>query len=362
MTLTTTPVAPTYFRARKPKSLLLRVAPATRATFTDSRTHLRTPDRHTRSNELTFREVIVPLDGSPNAEHALPWAIQLADAAGVRVRLVHVHPRMQPGFHERGRPSYYEFDRLLREPMEEYMADLLRRLARSSAVPAVPTLVDGRDVTEHLAELFGGTSDIVVMATRGRNVVSRFFRASALGAVVTSREAPILHVRGYSSPVDLTARPSLRRALAPLDGSVESEGVLPSLAALSRLTDGRQSLLHVIQSPGVFSCGDGTLPEESRALRKGPVAYLDAVAKAWRDELPHVRTSVVWSDKSLAQAILAEAEEQEADFIAMATRPRTQLSRLVLPGVLDRLIRRGRIPVLVVKQRKGDALPRTQHE
>ncbi len=351
--------APTHIRARNPAGPRPRVAASTRVTLSDPRPYLRTRGPRDTSRALSFREVIVPLDGSPYAEHALPWAIQLAHSAGARVRLVHVHPRMQPGFHERGRASYCEFDRLLREPMEEYMADLVRRLARSTAVPTTPTVVDGRDVADHLSELFGSTSDIVVMATRGRNVVSRFFRASPLDAVVSRREAPILHVRGYACPVDLTARPSLRRALAPLDGSAPGVDALPALAALSRLTDGRQTLLQVIQSPGAFSCVDGRVREDMGALGKGPVAYLDTVATAWRHELPHVRTSVVWSDKSPAQAIAAEAEAQRVDFIALATRPRTRLSRLLRPGVVDRLIRRGRIPILVVKQRNDDAFRRT---
>jgi nucleotide-binding universal stress UspA family protein len=298
--------------------------------------------------------VIVPLDGSPYAEHALPWAIQIAALAGAPVRVVHVHAQMQPAFHSRRLELYREFDRLLREPMEEYIADVARRLTRASAITVAPKVVNGRHTTEALSELLASTDDIVVMATRGRNLVSRTLIGSALDAVVQRRDAPILHVRGYSCPVDLTARPSLRHALVPLDGSSESAGVMQPVAALSKLTDGRQTLLRVVQPAGVFSCGDGSACDEACERKNNPIAYLDAIAGDWRSELPHVRTSVVWSEVAPAREILAQAEELDVDFIAMATRPRSWLSRLLRPGIFDRLIRRARAPILVVNQRDED--------
>jgi nucleotide-binding universal stress UspA family protein len=356
MSLYATKPAPANFRALKRDSLL-RVAPTIREKSAKGSVGLNPWVFERPSDNLTFREVIVPLDGSPYAEHALPWALQIASLAGTRLRLVHVHQQMQPAFHERRLALYREFDRLLREPVEEYMAGVVRRIARASTVTVTPTVVNGRHIADHLSDLVASTSDIVVMATRRRNCVSRLLRGSALDAVVHRREAPILHVRGYSCPVDFTARPSLRHALVPLDGSPESEDVLRPVSALSKLTDGRQTLLRVVQSSGLFSCGDGRSSEEARELTNSPVAYLDALAKEWRSKLPRVLTSVAWSDASLTRAILAEVDEQEVDFIAMTTRARSRLSRLFRPSVFDRLVRRARTPILVVKQRDDEDHP-----
>ena len=352
-------LAPTHFNAPKSDSFRVRVSPTARETSTKRNVAVRPGILPKPANELTFREVIVPLDGTPYAEHALPWALQIATLADARVRVVHVHDKVQPDFHARRLELYREFDRLLREPMEEYIADVVRRLAGASAVPVTLTVVDGRDITEELSELVASTSDIVVMATRGRNFVSRNVIGSAFDAVVQRRQVPILHVRGYSSPADLTARPALRHALVPLDGSSDSADALGPVATLSKLTAGRQTLFRVVQSKALFSCGDGRTCEDARELANSPAAYLDDIARVWRHELPHVRTSVVWSDASPASAILREVEEQEVDFIAMATRPRGRLSRLFRPGVFDRLIRRARTPILVVKQHNEDAHSRS---
>ena len=119
------------FRAASPKPLRLRAGLPTGTATKNERT-LKTRRGKKPSDELTFREVIVPLDGSPYAEHALPWAIQIASLAGTRLRLVHVHEQMQPAFHERRMKLYREFDLLLREPMEEYVAEMMRRIARTA--------------------------------------------------------------------------------------------------------------------------------------------------------------------------------------------------------------------------------------
>ena len=37
------------------------------------------------------RSLLVPLDGSPFSEHALPFALGIANRAGAAVQLVHVH-------------------------------------------------------------------------------------------------------------------------------------------------------------------------------------------------------------------------------------------------------------------------------
>jgi nucleotide-binding universal stress UspA family protein len=136
----------------------------------------------------------------------------------------------------------------------------------------------------------------------------------------------------------------------PLDGSSESAGALQAVSALNKLASGRQTLLTVIPPARTSDGGDEQLSGDGSDLKDKPVAYLDGVAKAWRPHLPELQTSVVWSDASPAREILAQAEDRQVDFIAMATRPRSRLSRLLRPGVFDRLLRQAKIPILVVKQ------------
>jgi nucleotide-binding universal stress UspA family protein len=303
----------------------------------------------TPSQRSAFNEVVVPLDGSQFAEHALPWALQIASWAGARLRLVHVHPRMQPALHGRRVESYRDFDRLLREPMEEYMSDVVRRVARFASMSVIPMIVDGRGATDALPKLADAGADIVVMATRGRTALGRMLTESALDAMVQRTSIPLLHIRGYSCPVQLTAQPSLRHALVALNGSGESTAVLEPVADLGRLVEGSQTLFRCIPRHGLFFTSDrwNTFDAPSKQDDR-PVPHLSELAKAWRQCLPRVRTSVVWSETSPAREILRQAQDSHADFIAIATRRRSRLNRLLRPGVFDYLVRHSEIPVLAV--------------
>jgi nucleotide-binding universal stress UspA family protein len=265
---------------------------------------------------------------------------------------------MQPAFHGRRRQLYREFDRLLRQPMEEYLADVARRIARASPAFVTPMVVDGRQVYRTLPDIVESGSGLVVMATRGRSAIGRMLVGRVSDAVIQRTSAPVLHVRGYNGRVDLTARPPLRHALVALDGSPQSACVLPPVAALGKLTGGPQTLLRVVPPEGALLGGNRSWstfhgPGEQNDR---PVVQLTRLAESWRTRLPQARTSVVWSETTPSREILAQAHEVEADFIAVATRSRARLTRLLRPGVLDHLIRRAEIPVLVVKQARHAAV------
>jgi nucleotide-binding universal stress UspA family protein len=179
----------------------------------------------------------------------------------------------------------------------------------------------------------------------------------ASDGVLQGASGPVLHVRGYKCPADLTARPSLRRALAAVDESSQSASLLGAVSRLAKLADGQGTLLRVVSSPGLFTCGDaqaGNVFDGAARLDERPLEQLDRLAKSWRRDLPGLRTSLVWSDTSPAREILEQAHEQQADYIAIATRNRSRMRRLLLPGVYDYLIRNSRIPVLVVKRPTDD--------
>lgn len=296
---------------------------------------------------LTLNEVIVPLDGWAYAEHALPWAIHLAQLAGAPLRLVRVR---HESAHDRQSQWLRDASRLNRRSAPSYLDLVARRIARTSKVDLRLTRVYGPSATEALSELLASTTDLAVMATRRRHVAARVLLDSPLDAVIQRRTAPILHVPGYAGPVDLTARPSLQHALIPLDGDYDGADLLQPAAALSRLADGRQTLLRIVESPGLFSCGNGCFDDGASELENNAAARLEQIAAAWRKDLPRVRTSVVWNDDEPAHAILQQAQECDADFIAVAARPRRRISRLIRPGVSDRLIRRSQIPLLIVKR------------
>ena len=64
-----------------------------------------------------------------------------------------------------------------------------------------------------------------------------------------------------------------------------------------------------------------------------------------------VRTQVVVEDQP-AVAILQEAQKEDADLIALATHGRRGLSRFFLGSIADKVMRGGRLPVLLVRPKE----------
>ena len=60
---------------------------------------------------MRIRSVLVPLDGSPFAEQALPWAAAIAGAARARLRLALVHQLPSPPPLDRATGALYAQDR-----------------------------------------------------------------------------------------------------------------------------------------------------------------------------------------------------------------------------------------------------------
>lgn len=296
-----------------------------------------------------LRDVLVPLDGSRHAEHALPWALRIADETGAQIHLVHVHRPMKAPAHRRRARLYVDFDDLLRQPMEEYLSDLARRLARTSSASVAPLWLDGREIDESLAAM-AQTADLVIMATRRRSFASRLLLGSISHEVIGRRPAPTLLVPGYDSPADLTGRPPLRRALVPLDGSKGSEQILKPLEKLSSDSSSEQILLRVTDNDRMCDAWDARSYSQWSDFRNGPLAQVREVASKWKDSFPNARSSVVWSDTSAARTISQQARELGVDYIALATRRRGALRQFIKPGVMGHLVRSGTWPLLVVQQ------------
>ena len=118
---------------------------------------------------------------------------------------------------------------------------------------------------------------------------------------------PLLLVRGYSSPVDLTGDPIARKVLVPLDGSRFSEHILPHAAAIGRISSAAVTLLYVERSE-----------QMNPHIPKGhALGYLRQTAESLKDRLGTVSTRILRTDERLPQAVLLFAAEQDVDLVAV---------------------------------------------
>jgi nucleotide-binding universal stress UspA family protein len=298
-----------------------------------------------------YRSLLVPVDGSPFGEHALPLALGIARRTGADVRVVHVHRPPESAFHRVRTHHESGLDAWLRQQQRGYLDDLIRRIEEVTTVPVRPVFLEGREVAASLGTAASAGADLVVMATHGRGPLARLWCGSIVDGLMSRLSVPLLLVRGHDAPVDLADDPLLRHVLVPLDGSGLSERVLEPAVALGSLTGADHTLLHVA-SPGIdHSVGYGVRSRRPSDDRRRAEAwkYLRRVADRLGGGTLVVHPRVVLDERPIARAILHHARSHNADLIALATRRLGGPSRLFRGSIADRVVRGASVPVLVYR-------------
>ncbi len=311
-------------------------------------------DEQVLARTRRLRSLLVPLDGTAFGEHALPLAAGIARRAGAELRVVHVHT--PPG--AEAPPVRHYFPDGPYGPSgsirHTYLDGVVNRLARATAVTATPFLYDASEGQGLAAALRSASEavDLVVMATHGRGPLARLVYGGVAHDLLRHSRSPVLLVRGSEAPPPLGAEPAVRRMLVPLDGTAAAEHVLGPAVALGTLWGADYTLLRALPlrylGPELAGYSAGGLPWPADPQR--PRVANDALAccaKRLAAQGVEVETRVVFDDLTAASAILDFARRRPADLIALTTRRRGALMRLLLGSTAGRVIRGATVPVLV---------------
>lgn len=289
-----------------------------------------------------YRRIMVPLDGSPFSERALPLAVALAHRSGAELRLVHILvPFANRVFIEAegGDP--------------EYLTGLARRIAEESGVRVEAVRRVGRQAVGELSYYSAEEGiDLIVMATHGWGGLQRAWLGSVTDGLVREARVPVVAFRPGAEEGPRLDGKAIEEVLIPLDGSAISEAVLSEALRLGG-PDARYTLVRVVPVGPPSAAISGTIELAYRqelldALRSGAEQYLADVAARLRAEGREVRTEVLLHPQP-ARAILDRAAEIGVDLIAMGTHGRSGLGRLALGSVTDKVLRGAEVPVLVLR-------------
>lgn len=299
-----------------------------------------------------YRRILVPLDGSPFAEHALPYAAQVARRSDARVDLALVHTSysvatMDAAIHET--VDRWQTEQRVREA--SYLHSVAANLRLEYGVHAEPVLLTGTIVGALAAHVTQAGVDLVVMTTHGRGGLERAWLGSVADALIRHVHVPVLLVRpSDTEPRPNTAGALFRHVVIALDGSPLGEH---SLASVLPLIDERThiTLIRVVAPPRgpssvylphAVQLNRQLLTEREREAHD----YLEVVTTRLRAQ--HENThSCVLVDAHPATAIVRWADEHGADGIGVSTHGRAPALRLLLGSVTDQVIRGGTVPVLV---------------
>ncbi|HEX6290363.1 MAG TPA: universal stress protein [Herpetosiphonaceae bacterium] len=308
-----------------------------------------------------FRSLLVPLDGSPFGEHALPIARQIALQAHATLHLVHVHVPIV--FVSIGDVSLggvpitdIRMDNEYRERERVYLEAVRTRLTSDADLTVDCEIVDGPvsgAITQYAARI---GADLVVMTTHGRGGLTRFWLGSTADAFIRHSPIPTLLVRPHEALPDLDQSYDLRRILIPLDGSALAEQILDLALTLGGLSNAAYDLLQVIETVRVGGWAPGvnlaTVEREVAESRyEQAQQYLADVVERLQARDVTAQPHVICAEQT-ASAILDYAQRHNADAIALATHGWGGLKRVVLGSVSDKVLRGTVCPVLLYRPRE----------
>jgi nucleotide-binding universal stress UspA family protein len=300
-----------------------------------------------------FRTVLVPLDGSPLAEEALPLALRIADKSGGSIRLALVHEPPAIPYDAPNARLVTSAEKAVEQAEREYLRKMETRLREGGTqVSTVGPLLGeiGPVLAEQVLEL---GADLVVMATHGRGGVQRVWLGSVADYLIRHVDVPVLLVRPGAGSTPATVASSATEILVPVDGSDLAEEALEPAAELARLWNLDLSLVRVLRP--VMMITEPALPvpssydeELTKACRSQAQDYVDDIVDDLRaDGLRASGTAVIgWNP---IDTILELARPERVAVIAIATHGRGGLRRLALGSVADKLVRASAMPVLVYR-------------
>lgn len=309
-----------------------------------------------------FERILVPLDGSANAEVILPQIARILKRENAEILLVRAVSALE------GSGKYmhqFLLDRE-REQAHQYLDDMVRRFGKK-ATKLQARVVDGpaAEVILQTAQAEGAT--LIAMTTHGSTGFERWLLGSVAEKVARASAVPVLLVRSFRrsskgglEPLGAEALP-FRRMLVPVDGSSTSMSVIGPAEQFARLYDSEILLLHVLPP---FVPPAALLPGMEASLpitRPDPLpSELDPVTEkaAERFKQSGLNTTRLSVEGDPATVILDLSINREMDLIALGTHGRTGLTRWALGSVAERVLRSAEVPLLLVRTPKPKQTPK----
>lgn len=141
-----------------------------------------------------------------------------------------------------------------------------------------------------------------------------------------------------------------KRILVPLDGSPLSEAILPQVVELTHALGAEVTLLRVGQAHAFPGVDPKYLVDEEVRVMQEAEAYLAIVAQRFAQEGMTIRTVVRYGQP--AAEIIDHVAFEGIDLVAMSTHGRSGLTRLVMGSVAEEVVRKVRVPVLLLRSQE----------
>ncbi len=284
-----------------------------------------------------FTRILVPLDGTPESNAALPVARTVAQVTGatvVLVRIIDPDPLELRGVQD-----------LLTEARGQLSAIASELGSAGLQVEIVASY--GSVAEEILQRIHVEAADLVILRTHHRAGLEPALLGRIAESVLNNTSVPILMVRPGAARMT-----SIRNLLVPVDGSPGGAMAIGSAVSLARAIGAELHLVQVVvplyMQPGSETLGlsyaDPAWADD--AALASARQYVDTIASRVRTTGVSVAGEAHLGE--IAPKIVEVARAQATDLIVMSTHGLTGLPRAVLGSVADNVVRTADCPVLLI--------------
>jgi nucleotide-binding universal stress UspA family protein len=290
-----------------------------------------------REERVGINRLVVLLDGSIFAARAIPTAKSIAAAAGAQITLLSSVKDDTPALQ-----AQYETTRREREFYLRGVADDLNHQGFSVDYAIRPGHIS--DAAQQFISEDG--IDLVVTTTRGKSGTQHWIRGGVSRKLLQKICIPVVLV--HDTDEENGAVPKIDRILVALDGSINSERVLPYARVLAKAYESELILMTVPAVPEVKNYrAAAEVVETIRAKAEVDMRkFLEAVARTLREDGINVRIIVTGSIP--AQTIVQVSEEEDTDMIMLTSRGRGGMDLVMLGSVAQRVVQFTPDPIFMI--------------
>ena len=293
-----------------------------------------------------FKRIVVPTDFSDTAETAITLASGIADYYGSGLDLVNVVDATVYAY------AGYPFASLSKELMAGAETSLNKVKVPAKSAKVSRYLLSGTPAREVVDHAKRHKADLIVIGTHGHGAVARFLLGSVADRVVHEADCPVIVTKKPKGKVKHPKAKSkpFTRILFPTDFSETSNKALAQAVAFTEDFDAELFVLHVIDDSLISTHVQEERTIILRELRKAALAEM-------RNQLPkhliqNFETIAAVKRGDPGKVAAAYAETNHCDLIIMGTHGRTGLQRMLIGSVADKVLRRAKCPVYLVRPGK----------
>jgi nucleotide-binding universal stress UspA family protein len=280
-----------------------------------------------------LNHILVPLDGNPGSEELLPVLRRLVGLGASKITLLRAELPVAVD-------EYSVVTEVVLDQSRKYLEDMRNRIS-DLKIPVDILSQIGPPAAMAIETAEAIDASMIVIGSPRSNRLMRFLLGSVPERIVQRSRIPVLVVPPAGLSEGTFERPSeprpLRTILVPLHGAAGADVVLPRALELARPAHARLILASVL-SPTDEDPSRETFEEAEEILYAAGARCAEA----------GVDFSVIVEYGDAVARILALCRERSVDWVAIATRGRSAISRWLLPSLTHRILRGVPLPVLTV--------------